>query len=973
MKAAVQFKPGNLVRARGREWVVLPELRSDLLKLRPLGGAEDDATLLYLPLEPEAPEAATFDPPNPDKPGSQEAALLLRDALRLKLRAGAGPFRSFGNLNVEPRTYQLVPLLMALRQNTIRLLIADDVGIGKTIEAGLIARELIDRGEIERLTVICPPHLCEQWQQELAEKFSIDAKVVRTGTVRRLERGLRPDESIFEVYPYTVVSLDYIKSDRRRHDFLRTCPGFVIVDEAHTCVRSNTDTRHQRYQLIEGLAKHEPRRSIVFLTATPHSGDDTAFHNLLGLLEPRFAQLAEMLKGNERSALRKELANHFVQRRRGDIAQWEDEVGFPTRESREATYRLSGDWGQLFDEVLAYARQMVQRAEGGSRLEQRMSWWAALALLRCVSSSPAAASLALRTRLRATEGETEQARVANLNQVARKTVMDEAIDDSLAIDESVPPGTVDHPAGDVAALHQLIARAEALRGPKQDPKLRAVIREVRRLLKAGYEPVVFCRYIATAQYVGDELRAALSEKSTHVEVVTGALTPDRRKECVEAFGELGQRIAPVLVATDCLSEGINLQNHFNAVVHYDLTWNPTRHEQREGRVDRFGQTRPTVRALMLYGKDNPVDGAVLRVILRKAEKIRQELGVAVPLPTDNDKVVDAIMKAVLLQRTAETRIRQEVLDFGDEEDEVEHAWKAASDKVKGTRTIFAQRRLRPDDVIPEWRKAVSVLGGSDDVERFVRLAAQRLGAPLDPGNGYSLLPVKHLPKPLQERLDAVEFKPTTRIAFAQPVSAGTVHVHRVHPLVSTLADYVAEQALDADRPEIGARASAMFTAGVKTRTVLYLLRLRSQIQIRQRGKDGRYTQKSLLAEECLGVAVRGRTPPGYCLGGNASGAPVRTAEPRPLTEDDALSLLSLEPGRNMEDSQKSHLIREAIKSISKLEGAFEHVAQERARALLADHKRIREASEARGLRYSVIPALPVDKIGVYVFLPMANL
>ena len=391
MEAAVQFKPGSLVRARGREWVVLPEMRANLLKLRPLGGAEDDATLIYLPLEPDPPVPATFDLPNLYASGSQEAALLLRDALRLKLRAGAGPFRSFGNLSVEPRAYQLVPLLMALKLDTVRLLVADDVGVGKTIEAGLIARELIDRGEIERLTVICPPHLCGQWQQELAEKFSIEAEVVRTGTATRLERGLRPDESIFEVYPYTVVSLDYIKSDRRRNDFLRACSEFVIVDEAHTCVQSNTTTRHQRYQLLKGLAESEPRRSMVFLTATPHSGDDTAFHNLLGLLEQKFVQLLEMPEGVARESLRMELARHFVQRRRGDIAEWKDAAGFPVRESREATYRLTGAWGQLFDEVLAYAREMVQRAEGGTNLQQRMSWWAALALLRCVSSSPAAA------------------------------------------------------------------------------------------------------------------------------------------------------------------------------------------------------------------------------------------------------------------------------------------------------------------------------------------------------------------------------------------------------------------------------------------------------------------------------------------------------------------------------------------------------------------------------------------------------
>ena len=952
MEATVQFKPGDLVRARGREWVVLPVLRPDLLKLRPLGGAENDATLIYLPLEPEPPVPATFDLPDPDKPGSQEAALLLRDALRLKLRAGAGPFRSFGNLNVEPRAYQLVPLLMALKLDTVRLLVADDVGIGKTIEAGLIARELIDRGEIERLTVICPPHLCEQWQQELAEKFSIEAEVVRTGTATRLERGLRPDESIFEVHRYTVVSLDYIKSDRRRDDFLRACPGFVIVDEAHTCVQSNTNTRHQRYQLLKGLAEREPRRQMVFLTATPHSGDDTAFHNLLGLLDPKFAQLAEMPEGGTRKSLRLELTKHFVQRQRGDITEWKDGVGFPVRESREATYRLTGAWGELFDEVLAYARTMVQRTEGGTKLQQRMSWWAALALLRCVSSSPAAASLALRTRLQAAEAETEQAQVADLDQVARETVMDEAADDSLTLNESVPAGTVEA-LEDVPALRQLIARADALRGPNQDPKLKALIDEVGQLISDGFNPVVFCRYIATAHYVGEQLKMVLPLERAHVEVITGELTSDQREERVEALSDLGSAIAPVLVPTDCLSEGVNLQRHFNAVVHYDLTWNPTRHEQREGRADRFGQASPRVRALMLYGEDNPVDGAVLRVILRKAEKIRKELGVAVPLPADNNKVVDAIMKAVLFQGAGTLGIRQMALDFGETEGEVDTAWKTARNKMR--RTVFAQRGLHPDDVLPEWKKSVCVLGGQDDVSRFVRLAAERLGAALDQRNGYSHLPVAHFPKPLQDRLEGIGFRPSSRVAFAHPAPTGTVFIHRAHPLVATLADYVAEQALDDNKSEIGARASAIFTRGVKTRSVLYLLRLRSQLQVEQRGSDGRFSPlKSLLAEECLGVAVRGGSTPEL------------------LTNSDALSLLSLEPERNMEDGHKSLLIRQTLNTIPVLEPTFEGIAQERSRELLADHRRIREASNAKGLRYKVTPALPVDKIGVYIFMPVAR-
>ena len=954
MTAAVAYKPGDLVKARGREWVVLPEKRADLVKLRPLGGSEDDATLIYLPLEPEPPIAASFDLPHPTKTGSQAAALLLRDALRLKLRAGAGPFRSFGNISVEPRAYQLVPLLMALKLDTIRLLIADDVGIGKTIEAALVAREMLDCGEVERFAVICPPHLCEQWQQELASKFNIEAEVVRTGTATRLERGLRPDESIFEVYPCTVVSLDYIKSDRRRADFLRACPELVIVDEAHTCVQANTSTRHQRYQLIKGLAEASPTRHMLFLTATPHSGDDTAFHNLLGLIHPRFAALTDVPEGNQRRRLREELANYFVQRRRGDIVEWQDTAGFPVRESREATYSLTGEWGHLFDDVLDYARGMIERAEGGTNLQQRMSWWAALALLRCASSSPAAATLALRTRLKAVEGEPEGQQIAELDQTASDTVMDGASDDALTLDETVPAGTVESPA-DAAALHQLIERADALRGAKSDPKLATLILEVRGLLADGFRPVVFCRYIATAHYVAQHLKAALPEGKAHVIAVTGEFTSDQRADRVEELGALDNAITPILVATDCLSEGINLQSYFDAAVHYDLTWNPTRQEQREGRVDRFGQSSKTVRALMLYGENNPVDGAVLKVILRKAEKIRKELSVAVPLPADNAKVVDAIMRAVLLQsgRVAEAT-RQLTLDFGQTEAEVDSAWETARDKM--SRTVFAQRRLRPDEVLPEWQKAVAVLGGEEDVVRFVSSATERLGTPLEPAPDHCRIPLRHLPKAFQERLEGIGLKGTLKIGFTHPVPSGVLHIHRAHPLVAILADHIAESALDLGNANLGARAGAMFTAGIDNRTTVYLLRLRHQIAVERRDAQGRYElAKSLLAEECLGIAVRG------------------VAEPEVLDEADALALLSLEPGRNMEDGQKTRLVARALDAVPELEPSFNSIAQSRAEALLADHRRIREASDARGLRYSVRAALPVDKIGVYVLMPMATL
>src|SRR6185312_2056576 len=191
----MSFAVGSLVKARGREWVVLPETKDDLLMVRPLGGTDDETTGILLALE--TVESARFDLPNPELIGDERSCRLLRDAVRLGFRSSAGPFRSFASIAVEPRPYQLVPLLMALKLEPVRLLIADDVGIGKTIEAGLIARELLDRNEIRRFVVLCPPHLTEQWQAELSSKFHLDAEVVLPSTVSRLERNLRVGQSVF--------------------------------------------------------------------------------------------------------------------------------------------------------------------------------------------------------------------------------------------------------------------------------------------------------------------------------------------------------------------------------------------------------------------------------------------------------------------------------------------------------------------------------------------------------------------------------------------------------------------------------------------------------------------------------------------------------------------------------------------------------------------------------------------------------
>lgn len=936
-----EFLPGSLISARGREWIVLPASDVSTLHLRSLGGGERDETIIFLPLERLPVKPATFPWPKVSEARNHSASQLLLDALQLKLRSGAGPFRSFGNIAVEPRAYQLVPLLMALKLPTVRLLIADDVGIGKTIEGALIARELLDRGEIQRLAVLCPPHLCEQWQRELDERFNIHAMVVRSNTADRLERDMPPGTSVFDAYPFTVVSLDYIKSERRREAFQRFCPEFVIVDEAHTCTQGGQG-RQQRYQLLKGLAE-DVNRHMVLLTATPHSGDDEAFFNLLGLLRADFTQLKD-LPSTQRIDLREELSRHFVQRRRPDIAEWQDASMFPDRKTAEVTYGLTGAWGQLFNDVLLYARELVERAEGQALRQQRMSWWAALALLRCISSSPAAAVNSLRTRLNAAQSEDDQSETLSLEEFelqASDRVLD-GTDDALSTDDMEPGAQTE----DSQRLQELITAAEALAGTQNDPKLATLQKHLTILLKEGFQPVVFCRYIATAHYLAAYLRGQF--KAASVKAVTGELTPGEREAAVEQLGESETRI---LIATDCLSEGINLQHLFTAVVHYDLSWNPTRHEQREGRVDRFGQKAREVRSTMLYGEDNPVDGAVLQVILRKAESIRKELGVLVPLPDDEGKLTQALLNAVLLRKGVAMNAQSQLDLFGEPAKQIELAWQSAKEKAKQNRSIFAQRRLKPEDVLPEWRKSAAVLGGEDDVARFVSRAAAKLGAPLESVRGHFKLLTEHLPQPIRERLSAEGIEGTLRIDFHQPVTQGALFIHRTHPLVVVLADILLERALDptngASDDTAVARAGAAFVSNVQFKTTVLLLRMRHQLSV----THGTQT-RLILCEESVAVASAG------------------AASFELLSANDARELLSADAIRNMPRPVRDRQLQTALDTLPVWQPQLDAIAKTRSQELLQDHRRVREAADAKGA-YQVTASLPVDVMGVYVLVPAA--
>jgi superfamily II DNA or RNA helicase len=906
------FSIGSLVHARGREWVVLPDSTADWLVLRPLGGADREIAGVYLPLEGDDVRPAAFDLPDPERVGDFQSCRLLRDAARLGFRNSAGPFRSFGRMAVEPRPYQLVPLLMALKLDPVRLLIADDVGIGKTVEACLIARELLDRGEIQRLAVLCPPHLAEQWQQELAHKFHIEAEVVLPSTISRLERNTAIGQSLFELYPFVVVSTDFIKSSRYRDEFINACPEFVIVDEAHTCAYAadQKSGRHLRHQLVRGLA-NSPTRHMLLVTATPHSGDEGAFRSLLGILRPDFENLPEELSGSQRERERREIANHLVQRRRADIRDYmEANTPFPNREEAEESYRLGDDYRKLFDAALAYARERVQD-KSGDRKQQRVRWWSALALLRSLASSPAAAAATLRAR--SVTVEAEDALTADA--AGERAVLDrDDVDNDAALD--MTPGSQEEDVELTPQRERLLRmarRAEALFGPDQDVKLKQATRLVKGLLADGYNPILFCRFIATAEYLAEELRKALP-KNVEVAAITGGLPPAEREQRVAALGAFPRR---VLVATDCLSEGINLQDHFNAVVHYDLSWNPTRHEQREGRVDRYGQPSPMVRTLTYYGVDNQIDGVVLEVLLRKHKAIRNSLGISVPAPGNTNEVVQALMQGLLLRgqtsRPAKQGDQLSFLEMSEEFGgglyrEVTTAWDNVTEKEKRSRTIFAQRSIDVRDVAQEWQAVRSAIGAGVDVERFVTQAIRIHGGFVTPSGGHVELRL-----PNQAALiEAMGRQERILARFELPTADGVVYLSRTHPAVEGLAAHILDAALDPLLDGKARRCGAIRTRAVTTRTTLLLLRLRHHIVTARRSATGEGREGQLLAEECIIAGFRGAPESAFWL-----------------SDDEAEALLGAEPAGNILPQQAANFVRQVTEGVERLRLHVDQLAVER--------------------------------------------
>ena len=937
-----RYRPGTIVHARGREWIVLPPREPEVLQLRPLTTAQGDEVGLFLPLEGERVHPARFVDPEPVSGGDATGIMTLFDAARLSLRSGAGPFRSLGCISVIPRPYQFVPLIMSLRQSPVRLLIADDVGVGKTIEAAMIARELLDRGLARRLAVLCPAHLCDQWERALREKFAIEAVLVQPSQIRRLERALpRPDISIYQHYPNLVASIDFVKSKSQRDRFLAQAPDLVIVDEAHASARPRgaaSGAEHQRFELLRDLAR-DPNRQILLVTATPHSGIEESFRSLLGLLDPMFD------RDPEQPLDRDALVPYLVQRRRRDVEKWLGaDTPFPERKAEEVRYELSRAYQSLFSDVLDYCRDSLEDVGALRAAQQRVRHWGAIAILRSLLSSPDAAAMVLANRAvkLAPEGEEAGESSAEIDDAFRPQVLDLFGDQELS--DYAPSGPLEEAdrigaAYDRRRLRSFGDRARALAGSREDHKLAQLVEVLRDLLRDGYRPIVFCRFIPTAHYVAEWVRKLLGREfpGLHVEPVTGDDGDDERKEKI---AELAPSERHILVATDCLSEGIDLQEHFDAVVHYDLPWNPNRLEQREGRVDRFGQPKQEVRTVLLYGTNNQVDQVVLDVLIRKAMTIRASLGIAVPVPVDPEQVMETVVDNVLLKRVPRERQLELALSTSDVS-RLHAAWDEAAEREQRQRGFFSQRSIRPDEVARELEATDSVLGEPDAVRRFVADALQRFGGRLAPRREPGIFELT--PGDMKARLSPYlgnEFP--LRVAFSTVRDPVPV-LGRTHPAVATLCEAVLGQAFGGEPDALFARTGTMRTDAVRLRTVLVLLRLRYTLE----------EEVEEFAEEVVLAAFERRDGRLHWL--------------EPLETAGREIAAAARPVGNVEAAEKAEQIGWALEFLTGTQDWHGPIVIARVAELEAAHSRLRKLTKAS--RLNVLPHEPPDILGCFVLLP----
>ena len=562
----------------------------------------------------------------------------------------ASPFH--GGLCIE--NYQLVPLLKALRMPRVSLLIADDVGLGKTVEAGLILTELLLRRRIRRVLVLTPASLRQQWREELWDKFALRFELVDRQGAERLRRKQGMDANPWRSFSHIVASYHYLRQPDILQQFTAACQApegsphlpwdLLIVDECHNLMPAPFGEDSELCRMLRIVAPHFEHR--LFLSATPHNGHTRSFTGLLEMLDPvRFTRTSELAP-----AMRGRIEDVLIRRLKRDI----NTGRVPRFRTRHPPQALSLDPDPLeaalsaaFDAFRHRIRALVSQ---GAKARRRAGTFAVEILGKRLLSCPAAFAESWR---RAKQGFADQAAASESElAAAQRALQQETGDDREAQQRQATAASVvgawlKNFADEVTAEIQAIERALAELGfaldgppiteqtPLADKRLDALAALIERLLladgvfRSDERLIVFTEYKTTLDYLVHHLRGRYPEEpEERILTLFGAGGPEgmdetSRENVKAAFNDPASQVR-ILIATDAASEGLNLHRTARYLLHYDCPWNPSRLEQRNGRLDRYGQARDV--AVHHFVSNADPDLRFLDHLIHKADEIREDLG-----------------------------------------------------------------------------------------------------------------------------------------------------------------------------------------------------------------------------------------------------------------------------------------------------------------------------------------------------------
>jgi superfamily II DNA or RNA helicase len=549
---------------------------------------------------------------------SREPFLLYLDALRFSLAYAFDPHHAVSVTQVDLLPHQVEAVYQHLLPlPKVRFLLADDPGLGKTIMAGLVVKELKARGLLRNFLLIVPAHLIEQWRREFREWFRED--------LTPLPRDPYFSEDFFERNPAIIASMDFAKQERYLQLLAKRTWDLVIVDEAHKLSVSRSGAKEKktrRFVLGESLAGKTTH--YLFLTATPHKGDDYAYFRLLSLLEPHLFLGPEQMK----AAAREGELKLVLRRSKEQVVDLQGRPLFQPRQVETIPVPLTELERQLYEAVTAYVRVWYGRVSGRKDRRSRNVALGLTVLQRRMASSTTAIRESLIRRRNRLQGALERWEQALLDQEmpewdeeALEALQDETEEQRQEIEERLLSLTAaespDELRQEIAELERLIKLAKRAQEAETESKVEELQRMVQRHLRDSREEklLVFTEFKDTLTGLVQRFRSW----GYDVAVIHGGMPMEERIEQERLFRDEVQ----VMVATDAAGEGLNLQ-FCRLMVNYELPWNPNRLEQRMGRIHRYGQDRKVFVYNLLY--EETVEGRVLKTLMEKLSLMRERLG-----------------------------------------------------------------------------------------------------------------------------------------------------------------------------------------------------------------------------------------------------------------------------------------------------------------------------------------------------------